>query len=44
MLAAPSAVLREHELLLGALLILAGEIAHAAAGPALHLYEIFREF
>ena len=43
-LAAPSAVLREHELLLGALLVLSREITHAAAAAALHLYEVFREF
>ncbi len=44
MLAAPSAVLRENELLLGTLLVLAREITHAATAAALHLYEIFRKF
>ena len=44
MLAAERAMLRERELLLVRLLVLACVIAHAATGTALEFYKIFREF
>ncbi len=41
--AAEAAMLRERELLLVRLLVLAGMITDTAAGAAFHLYEVFRK-